>query len=381
MKQGTKNSEQGKREQGIVIRNQTAVLSAVFLIAGTAAAWVAGPVRAAQQNPVPRAETSPPGKQDAKAEISPGARTYARSCAVCHGNEREGNLPAFPPLQTSTRQLGNDKIAELVHSGKGRMPGFPKIQGEQLSQLLQFLATPAPPIALKNTGPAESGEVAAGDALFHQNCAFCHGRDAQGGESGPDLTQSKMVLADKSGEQTANVVRNGRPETKMPGFNLSRPELESLVAFIRFRVKAAAEHPGGRRGVSVADLQTGNVEEGRKYFDGAGGCAKCHSATGDLKGIASRFQGLQLEERMLYPRGSRAKLTVTLPSGETITGTVAYRDEFVVGMRDAHGVYRSWSTKLVKYSIDDPAEAHVEQFPRYTDDDVHNLMAYLQTLK
>jgi cytochrome c oxidase cbb3-type subunit 3 len=228
----------------------------------------------------------------------------------------------------------------------------------------------------------ESGPVAAGDALFHQNCAFCHGRDAQGGESGPDLTQSKLVLGDKTGEAVSSVVRNGRPETKMPGFNLSNAELDSLVAFLRFRVKAAAEHPGGRRGVSVEDLQTGDAEAGRRYFEGAGGCVKCHSATGDLKGVASRFQGLQLEEQMLYPRRTaRQKLTVTLASGEKVSGVLAYRDEFVVGMRDEQGTYRSWRTDRVKYNIDDPAEAHVEQFPKYTDEDVHDLMKYLQTLK
>ena len=72
---------------------------------------------------------------------------------------------------------------------------------------------------------------------------------------------------------------------------------------------------------------------------------------------------------------------MTLPSGEKITGPLAYRDEFVVGLVDQQGVYHSWRTDRVKYVIDDPAQAHVEQFPKYTDDDVHNLMKYLQTLK
>ncbi len=231
-------------------------------------------------------------------------------------------------------------------------------------------------------GSPGASTAEAGKALFQQNCAFCHGRDAMGGETGPDLTRSKLVLGDKTGAEISEVIHNGRIEKKMPGFgNLSNAELTSLVSFIRERVVAANSKVGGRRGVDVSDLQTGNVEAGRKYFNGDGNCAKCHSATGDLADIAKRYEGLQLEMRMLYPRDAKKKLTVTLPSGEQMSGTLAYQDEFTVGLKDANGVYHSWSTKRVKFAVDAPVEAHVEQFPKYTDDDIHNLMAYLQTLK
>jgi hypothetical protein len=133
--------------------------------------------------------------------------------------------------------------------------------------------------------------------------------------------------------------------------------------------------------VDVSDLQTGNVEAGKAYFNGAGGCAKCHSPSGDLAGIASKYEGLQLEERMLYPKDVKSKVEVTLPSGKTLSGTLEYLDEFTVGMRDADGTYHSWRVGDVKYKVDAPVEAHVELFPKYTDDDIHNLMAYIQTLK
>jgi mono/diheme cytochrome c family protein len=336
---------------------------------------------AAQQNPVTGAETSPPVKQSAPASNDPGAQSYARHCAICHGDEREGNLPAFPPLVGIKRRMNDEQLTTIIRAGKGRMPGFPRIRDAELAALLEYLATAGPAIASADKGSQATGPAAAGETLFHQNCAFCHGRDAMGGETGPDLTQSKLVLADKTGDQIARVVREGRVDPKMPGFNFSSEEVGGLVAFIRFRIKAAAEHPGGRRGVTVADLQTGNAEKGKEYFNGAGGCSKCHSPAGDLAGVASRFQGLQLEQRMLYPRGARPKVTVTLPSGEKVSGTLAYQDEFTIGLHDAQGSYRSWRTDRVTVAIDDPAEAHVEQFPRYTDDDVHNLMAYLQTLK
>jgi cytochrome c oxidase cbb3-type subunit 3 len=210
--------------------------------------------------------------------------------------------------------------------------------------------------------PSEQARL--GGALFQQNCAFCHGRDAAGGETGPDLTRSKLVAQDVAGDKIAEVLRQGRPEKGMPPFTFS-----------------AKLHNGSRRGVDVADLQTGNVAAGKQYFDGEGGCASCHSPTGDLAGIASRYEGLELEERMLYPEDAQSTVTVTLPSGKTLKGTLAYLDEFTVGMEDANGTYHSWPVSSVRYSVSSPAEAHVALFPKYTDADIHNLMAYLQTLR
>ena len=84
---------------------------------------------------------------------------------------------------------------------------------------------------------------------------------------------------------------------------------------------------------------------------------------------------------MLYPRDVKSKVTVTLPSGKSLAGTLEYQDEFVIGMKDETGKYHSWRVNDVKYKVDAPVEAHVAQFPKYTDDDIHNLMAYIQTLK
>ena len=246
-------------------------------------------------------------------------------------------------------------------------------------------AAPRPNVVgTKKTYPASLVEQ--GAALFRQDCSFCHGREATGGESGPDLTRSKLVAADASGEKIAAVVRNGRTDKGMPAFDRTDQQIASLVAFIHTQregalAKGGRRGAGGRKGVAPEDLQTGNATAGKKYFDGAGGCAACHSPTGDLGGIASRYQGLELEERMLYPRQAKSKVTVTMPSGQEISGTLAYLDEFTVGLKNANGVYQSWRTRDVKYKVDAPEQAHADLFSKYTDDDVHNLMAYLQTLK
>jgi cytochrome c oxidase cbb3-type subunit 3 len=237
---------------------------------------------------------------------------------------------------------------------------------------------PASEAALK---PYPPDMVIGGGALFRQNCSFCHGRDAGGGETGPDLTRSKLVTADVDGNKIGPVIRAGRPDKGMPHFDLPEQQIASLVAFIHTQQHLALTRKGGRKGVDVSDLQTGNVDAGKKYFEGAGGCTACHSATGDLAGINSRYRGLELEIEMLYPQHAKSKVTVTPKSGEAITGRLAYLDEFTVALTDATGTYRSWRISDVQYKVDAPVNAHIELFGKYTDADVHNLMAYLQSLR
>jgi len=250
--------------------------------------------------------------------------------------------------------------------------------------------TTKPPAARTNVAKPKSAAtpkpyppalVASGGALFKQDCSFCHGRDAGGGETGPDLTRSKLVTADAGGDKIGPVVRSGRPDKGMPHFDVNAQQIAGLVAFIHTQQNNSLAQKGGRKGVDVADLQTGNAEAGKQYFNGAGGCAACHSPTGDLAGIATRYQGLELEERMLYPKHAKPKVTVTLASGESITGALDYLDEFVIGIIDSTGWYRSWPTSAVQYKVDPALNAHVDLFGKYTDDDIHNLMAYLQSLR
>jgi cytochrome c oxidase cbb3-type subunit III len=228
-------------------------------------------------------------------------------------------------------------------------------------------------------------QVKAGQTRFASQCGFCHGRDAAGGESGPDLTRSTLVAEDSRGDKIGPLLRAGRVDKGMPAFDLSEGDLINIVAFIHDEKLKAESLAGGRRGVAVEDLQTGNAERGRQYFNGAGGCAKCHSPSGDLAGVGKRFQGLALLQRMLYPAGRPAPApptaTVTLPSGQVIAGKLAYRDEFTIGLVDSAGWYRSFDRALVKSSIDDPLSAHFDQLGKYTDADMHDVFAYLQTLR
>ena len=202
-----------------------------------------------------------------------------------------------------------------------------------------------------------------------------------GGETGPNLARSAFVRDDAAGDRMRAVLRDGRVDKGMPAFRLSDADVTAIITFIRDQ-KSKADSPGARRSVDPEDLQSGNSERGRQYFNGAGRCATCHSPTGDLAGVATRLQGLELLQRMLYPSKSRvAKVTVTTRNGETVSGQLVHRDEFTIALTDSSDRYRSWRTADVTVAVHNPLDAHVEQLGKYTDDDMHNVLAYLQTLR
>jgi len=245
-------------------------------------------------------------------------------------------------------------------------------------------ARPVPPTAARQEYAPEL--IAAGRTRFAASCGFCHGPEATGGSGGADLTRSELVAADERGDRIGALVRAGRAEAGMPAFPaLAESDLAAIVAFIHEQKTKAEAATGGRRSVEVADLATGNARAGRRYFDF--NCKGCHSATGDLAGVASRIEGLALLRRMLYPGGQpgaparRPTAVVTTRDGEKVTGAVAYRDEFTIAVTEADGRYRAWPIERVDIEISDPLEAHVDQLARYTDATMHDVLAYLHTLR
>ena len=246
-----------------------------------------------------------------------------------------------------------------------------------------------PPPASKTRQSFPPQQIQAGQTRFAAECGFCHGRDTAGGEGGSDLTRSAVVAEDVRGDKIGPMVRQGRPEKGMPAFNLNQADMAAIVAFIHDAKAKAESASGGRRSVDVEDLQTGNAEEGKRYFNGAGKCATCHAIDGTFATVGARYKGLALLQRMLYPGSGRdagpapapPRVTVTTSAGEIMSGTLAYRDEFTITLADGDGWTRSWPLDTVKVEVDDKLRAHVEQLARYTDDDMHNVFAYLQTLK
>ena len=228
---------------------------------------------------------------------------------------------------------------------------------------------------------ANSPAVVAGKAAFQQTCGFCHGRDARGA-SGPDLLRSSIVSHDVDGNLIGQVVHNGRPERGMPAFQLPDSEIKEIAAFLHEQASVAAsvareipsEYP-------LQKLLVGNADAGKTYFNGEGHCASCHSVTGDLAHIASKYKPFDLQTRITFPSGMKPDVTVTDASGKTFHGEEIYSDEFSVTLRDKSGWTHSWKRDAAKIEEHDPLAAHEKLLQTYSDQNLHDLFAYLETLK
>jgi cytochrome c oxidase cbb3-type subunit III len=238
--------------------------------------------------------------------------------------------------------------------------------------------------------------VSRGEKTFAKNCAGCHGATGKGGPGAPNLIRSLLVLDDEKGILIAPVIREGRPDKGMPKLNLSEPEISDIVAWLHVRTYAA----GHRNTYTFGDVVTGDAKKGEAYFNSsAAKCSSCHSVSGDLAGIGRKYDSFALQGRWLHPGSSRrggrggnaAKpstaslptVTVTPGDGKSVSGTLDHIDDFTVSLREASGEFHSFSRNgdTPKIEVHDPLKAHTDLLRVYTDADIHNVTAYLVTLK
>jgi cytochrome c oxidase cbb3-type subunit III len=238
--------------------------------------------------------------------------------------------------------------------------------------------------------PVDAAKVERGKGLYSVNCTFCHGIDARGGEGGPNLLRSQLVLDDNEGEAIGPVIQSGRPDRGMPKFQMDSNQVADIAAFIH-------SLSSGSRGANLkapASIITGDAKSGEAYFRSK--CASCHSVTGDLKGIAARIPDPKsLQQNWLMPGGggfgappssrqmTPKTVTVTAASGEKIEGELVRIDDFTVTLAAADGISRTFTREgdTPKVVVHDPMLPHKQLLPTYTDKDIHDLTAYLVTLK
>jgi mono/diheme cytochrome c family protein len=244
-----------------------------------------------------------------------------------------------------------------------------------------------------------------GRALWASHCIDCHGSQARGSETGPNIIRTKTVNFDRMAEQAGSVLgpflKAGHPtQSKKPSASFTDEEVVALANFLRQRVNDTMR---GSPVFTVGDIVIGERKAGEAYFNGEGGCGSCHnSTTGSLAGVATRIpEPVDLQQRMLFPGGGGGRgrgrgappggaapdrnavtVTITPASGPAISGVLVEESDFYVTVRDADGtirtVRRTPGTKVAKTN---PLQAHIDLLDRISDKQIHDLVAYLETLK
>ena len=246
---------------------------------------------------------------------------------------------------------------------------------------------------------ADPAVIERGKALFAVTCSSCHGADLRGGQlGGPNLLRSQVMLSDQHGELLLPIVRGSRADKGMPPLPIPDADVIAIAEYIH-----AVHASAGRQGspppseAPPPNIVVGDAAAGQAYF--AARCSKCHSASGDLQGIATRIpdpktlQNMWVSGGVVGGRGRGAgqgaaarrpvTATVTMPGGEKLAGRLVRIDHFIVTLMMEDGTFRSVRREGDRPAvhIDDPAEAHRALLAGYTEKDIHDVTAYLVTLK
>lgn len=240
--------------------------------------------------------------------------------------------------------------------------------------------------------PADPAVLERGQALYGINCRACHGLDLRGGDlGGPNLLRSQLVLKDVAGEAIWPIIRDGQSSPgggSMPPQPLSENDSQAIVTYIHSVLSTASRQGGPPLGDETElNILVGNAADGQRYFDTT--CGSCHSATGDLSGIAARIPDAKELQNTWVRGGTRSanrppvSVTVTTASGERIAGRLERLNDFLVVLTTTDGQHRSFTRRgdNPRIEVEDPLARHTELLPLYADRDIHNVTAYLSTLK
>lgn len=238
--------------------------------------------------------------------------------------------------------------------------------------------------------PIDPAVIERGKTLYGVSCQGCHGKDLRGGDmGGPNLLRSQVALTDQDGELIVPIIQGGRQAQGMPRIPLSIDDSKAVAAYVRSVIVTIGRAGAPPTEQTPVDIVVGNASDGAAYFQKS--CASCHSPEGDLRGIASRTaspKALQNEWVMGGARGKKseaslATVSVTFPSGELVQGQLVRVDDFFVTLKLKDGTTRTFPKGRggPKIVIVDPLQAHKDLLPVYTDKDIHDVTAYLVTLK
>jgi cytochrome c oxidase cbb3-type subunit 3 len=229
----------------------------------------------------------------------------------------------------------------------------------------------------------------------------------RGATGGVNLVHNQRVMDDQDGELIGKFIQTPHAKGQAPKVDLTADQVHDLAiymhTFMNYRTIVMPPDING------AILAVGNAKAGEAYFNGSvGKCSTCHSVTGDLKGVGSKYPEPRTLQNTLVAggggggrggggRGGAADpaagdaasrrtvtVTVTMPNGTKYEGRQIARDDFLVTLAEADGTQRTIrreSETNPKVEVHDPMKFHRDLLLILTDEDIHNLTAYLVTVK
>ena len=261
----------------------------------------------------------------------------------------------------------------------------------------QDVATPGGFVPGQKRPPGDPAQIARGKILYGINCRGCHGADLRGGDmGGPNLLRSQVALSDRNGELIVPIIQGGRKSQGMPAIGLKLPDSNAVAAYVRsvvgmIQVQGAPPSEGHK----APSILIGNAVEGKAFFESK--CSGCHSATGDLSKIAAQFPDpKKLQNTWVAgghpfvdgdttpdPPARPVTATITLPSGEGVSGKLISIDDFLVTVQLADGTQRTFrrTGDTPNVAVNDPHKGHRDLLSQMTNEDVHDVTAYLVTFK
>lgn len=358
-----------------------------------------------------RAQQTAPATTPTGADAT-ARETFVRVCAKCHPVDRvtaegrsrsqwENTIIAMQTTHSAvvtpeefdiildylTKFHARDTPAAAAPAGA---PGAAGARGRAAGAGRSNLG-PRPNVGAADRHRVDATAAARGQKLYAAQCVTCHGASARGTERGANLIRSTRMLRDRYGSAIGPFLRAGHPTETGTGASLTDAQITDLSHFIWDRINSTLR---GAPEFDVKDVLTGDPAAGRAYFDGAGGCTACHSPTGDLAGYGGRYPPVDIQQRFVFPsagggrggRGAKPRpqvtVTVTPPGGAPVSGVLVSLDDFHVALRDDAGAYRSWTrTPTLQIVKTDPYAAHVALLDRLTDKNMHDVVAYLESLK
>lgn len=363
------------------------------------AALVGGGAAARGQAPAaPQGTAAPPPPPSPEAAAA--HQTFLRVCTKCHPADRvlaEGRSRSqwentIISMQSSRGAVVTPEEFDIIldyltrYHGRGSAAQAPARVGGRGA---------VPPGPRANVGAADRHRVdpagaERGQKIYAAECVTCHGANARGTERGANLIRSTRVLRDRYGSAIGPYLRAGHPmQTGAPSSSLTDQQITDLAHFLWDRINNTLR---GSPDFDVKNVLTGDPEAGKAYFFGEGGCSTCHSPTGDLAGYGKRYEPVDIQQRFVFPSASagrgrgasrpQMKTTLRFPDGRTMSGVLVSSDDFHVALRDETGQYRSWRrTPGMTLETTNPYAAHIALLDRLTDKAMHDVVAYLASLK